>query len=72
MHEYEDERDVQCLYEAACVCEAPREGRQGKEEGEEVRKGRVRTVVGLGCLFLDSVSSCESQARDSVRGSRSV
>lgn len=52
MAEDEYERYVQRLREAVGVCEAPGEGRQDQEEGEEVGEGGVGAVVCFCCLFL--------------------
>lgn len=56
MYEYEDERDMECLCKAVGVCETPGEGGQCEEEGEEVREGRIGSVVGFCSLFLHEVS----------------
>lgn len=47
MYEDEEEGEADDGAKGRRVCDAPCQGRQEEEEGEEVGEGRVRTVPGV-------------------------
>jgi hypothetical protein len=71
MAEYEYDGDLEDARGAVGVGQAPADGGEEEEEGQEVRKGGIRPVPCVLCLLLRRVSSGR-RATASVRGSIST